>query len=856
MMRFLVLFCISAMSVCGADMETLVSNSCLDCHDDLTEKGGLSLESTDSVIGLENAEIWEKCLEQVERGFMPPPDKDQPTDEVKNGALLDLEDRLVAYHSKRPGHHRHTVLRRLNRTEYRNTIEDLFRMETGLDPTREFPGEQLSHGFASNGETLVTSGFLLRQYLEAAETIIEQAVQFGEKPEQKVWQMKSPFDRTSGQEISQALRYYEKNGEPQPYQDICQRIGAGGAPFRNYHPLDDVSDDGVPCSGRYRIKILVEGKYRYSFENEFFKRWSSLWDDSEPIRLSLFTATLQGLDPENKEARTFTATHEQASQKHVATWDLPDDEKVWLECEFHLEKGQFPRLGFPNGPTNANYRMNTYFKDLAKSKMTPEEFTEFEASLKKYGGWFSFHLGESPRIRLYEIELQGPINDTWPPESHQVIFGNEAYDSSQAGAALERFAGKAWRRPVEEKEIDPLLKLVTAAEKSGMNPEEAIIEGLKAILCSPAFIYREEKSDRLNDYELASRLSYFLTSSMPDDELLALAKLSKLSGDLRGQAERLLAGADSDQFVNEFLDGWLHLNKLGSMAPDPHRFRPYYDDRLEPAMRRETRVFFHHLLKSNRKIAEFIDSDYTFANKELALLYGIKPEEFDKIRVSEVENLPARYLQQDGLGSSPTTGFAKIPVTDPRRGGLLGQAALLTLTANGVDTSPVIRGVWLLENILGTPPSPPPPDVPAIEPDIRGAKTIRDQLQKHRSAKACRSCHAHIDPPGFALESFDPIGRWRGHYRVGDKYIEIDPSGDFSGIEFNNVADFKKLLLAREDAFARCLVEKLMMHALGRDLEITDRPAIRGILSETAKDGYRLRDIVLAVVESEIFRQK
>ena len=186
----------------------------------------------------------------------------------------------------------------------------------------------------------------------------------------------------------------------------------------------------------------------------------------------------------------------------------------------------------------------------------------------------------------------------------------------------------------------------------------------------------------------------------------------------------------------------------------------------------------------------------------------------------------------------------------------MGHASILTASANGIDTSPVIRGIWVLENILGTPPPPPPPDVPAIEPDIRGAKTIREQLQKHRDSAACRSCHTHIDPPGFALESFNPIGGWRGHYRMSDKYVEIDPSGNFAGTPFADIVEFKAELLKREDAFARCLVEKLLLHALGRDLEVTDRPHIRAILDATRADGYRLRDLVVAVVESKPFSRK
>jgi len=625
-----------------------------------------------------------------------------------------------------------------------------------------------------------------------------------------------------------------------------------------YHPLDDLSDTGAPVSGWYRVRIQAEAKFRHALVQEKFKRWRSLWDETEPIRLSLFTATLQGIDPANKEARAFAATHEQAGQRHVATWDLPDDNRIWLESRVWLDKGQFPRLGFPNGPTNANYRMNEYFNQLATDTYDAAALAQFEERKKLYGGWISFHFGESPRVRLHAIEIEGPLNETWPPASHGILFGDQPYQSEAAPEVLRRFASRAWRRPAQDHELLPVVDLVRTAESRGMDAQAAIREGLKAILCSPGFIYREEKADALNGHEVASRLSYFLWASMPDERLIRRAAAGELqeTKTLRAEALRLLADPRADAFVDQFLDGWLRLSKLGSMAPDPLTFALYYDDRLEPAMRQETRLYFRHLLETNGPVARFLDSDYSFANKELARLYGIKPDEFAAQNTHTVAGLDARFLRQDGAGDSPSTRFTQITFKDRRRGGLLGQGSILTLTANGVDTSPVIRGAWLLENILGTPPPPPPPGIPALEPDIRGAKTVRDQLQKHRDNASCRSCHAHIDPPGFALESFSPIGAWRGHYRIKDQYVPIDPAGRFQGQEFKDIVDFKAALLKREPAFARCLVEKLLMHALGRELEVTDRPQIRQILETAAMDGYRLRDLLLLCVESEIFRRK
>jgi hypothetical protein len=292
------------------------------------------------------------------------------------------------------------------------------------------------------------------------------------------------------------------------------------------------------------------------------------------------------------------------------------------------------------------------------------------------------------------------------------------------------------------------------------------------------------------------------------------------------------------------------------MAPDVHRFAVYYDDRLEPAMRMETRLFFRQLLNTNGSLSRLLDSGDTFMNKELAQLYGLNPKLVAEAQGKAVEGLRKEDLVPDAAGHAPSLAFAQVKLPDARRGGLLGQASVLTLTANGVDTSPIIRGVWLLENILGATPSPPPPNVPTIEPDIRGAKTIRDQLMKHQENGSCKTCHRQIDPPGFALENFDAIGRWRGHYVADKVALPVDASGQFGATKFKDVSGFKSELLNRREQFARCMVEKLLIHALGRELEVTDRPELRRMVETAAKDDYRLRDLVLNCVASELFRRK
>ncbi|HTU25960.1 MAG TPA: DUF1592 domain-containing protein, partial [Pirellulales bacterium] len=579
---------------------------------------------------------------------------------------------------------------------------------------------------------------------------------------------------------------------------------------------------------------------------------------NEPLRLSLSTATLEGLDPENTEVLDFAATHLQAGQRELAVWDLPDDQPVWVECRAWLDRGQFPRLGFPNGPSDSNNRLHTYFMENQQLLLNADQIENLAKDRKYFGDWNVYTWFESPRIRVMKIEVDGPLNDSWPPESHRAIFGDEPYRSERAAEVLQHFATRAWRRPASAKEVAPIVRLVDDAERSGRSPEAAIQDGLTALLCSPEFLYREEAGPNLSAYEIASRLSYFLWATMPDERLLELAASGELNRPevLRREAERLLDDPRSDAFIDEFLNGWLAMRKLGTMAPDVHKFSVYYDDDLELAMRTETRLFFRHLLNTNGPLDRCLDSDYAFLNVDLARLYGLDPMSVMAVQGQPVNGLKPSELIPDGDGNAPSLSFARIKLTDARRGGLLGQGSVLTLSANGVDTSPVIRGIWVLESLLGATPPPPPPNVPVIEPDIRGAKTIRDQLEKHRESATCASCHRQIDPPGFALETFDAIGRWRGNYALGDKYPRIDPSGRFGATEFQDIRTFKAELLKRRDQCAHAFAEKLLVLATGRELSVGDRPELRRLVDNTAAEGFRVRDLVLGCVASEIFAQK
>jgi hypothetical protein len=355
---------------------------------------------------------------------------------------------------------------------------------------------------------------------------------------------------------------------------------------------------------------------------------------------------------------------------------------------------------------------------------------------------------------------------------------------------------------------------------------DALQLGFQTILCSPAFLHVHEGTVKLNDFALASRLSYFLWSSMPDQTLIQLAAAGKLHepATLSAQVDRLLADPKSQRLVQNFIRLWLNLDHIGEM-PVSTDFVSFFRDNIDAAMRAETEMFFRHILEKNLPPREFLAANYTFLNRELALHYGLPPLEGVQLR--------------------------QVTLPQGERGGLLTQASFLTASANGVDTSPVVRGVYVQHKLLGYTPPPPPPDVPIIEPDASGAKTIREQLAMHRENTTCASCHQKIDPFGFALENFNAIGGWRENYSGDHK---IDPSGDLpTGEKFNGVTDFRSLLIARHEQFTRALTEKLMTYALGRGPEFTDRAAIDGIMKNLSANKGGFKDLIRAVVLSESF---
>ena len=469
---------------------------------------------------------------------------------------------------------------------------------------------------------------------------------------------------------------------------------------------------------------------------------------------------------------------------------------------------------------------------------------------------------KGPGLKIHWVEVEGPLHDQWPPAGHRGIFGDleqisvsrrrievaSDHPLRDAERILRAFACRAFRRKVTKDEIKPYVGLVKAELDRKESFEQAVRVGLSGILVSPDFLFLREKPGTLDDFALASRLSYFLWSTMPDEELLAVAEKGTLrKGDsLRRQVERMLGHPKAATFAKNFVDQWLGLRDIDFTRPS-HLLYPEFDNMLKESMVRETRLFFSELLKDDLSVANFVDSDFTILNGRLAKHYGIPGV--------------------DGWS------FRKVMLPkDSHRGGVMTMASVLRVTANGTTTSPVMRGAWVLDRILGTPPPPPPGDVQGVEPDIRGTVTIREQLAKHREVPSCASCHSRIDPPGFALESFDVIGGWRDHYRTRGrgKRVILDgrrmpylqgPKVECSdvlpdGRRFRDIDEYKRLLLTDKDQIARALIRRLVTYATGGAPEAVDQPEIEAILRVSKRKDYGLRTIIHEIIRSKLFQNK
>jgi len=791
---------------------------CLECHDTDIEKADREFETFGLPLKSEMDLVSAKeIIDQITLKEMPPKKADQPGEEERLEVVRALRAGVAAARGKIESTGARTVMRRLSNREYEQTLATLFdrRVDT-LGLTADFPKEKTSHHLDTIGKSLVTSGFLLDQYFQSAQRLVESRLG---KPEMepKSWHFTKHFiqyEELSGSHKS-AFNYEFLCLYEQPNTDTRQ----GG-----YGHIEDFLE-GVPVSGIYEIKAKAQAMHRDThYDASLFKI-----DFSEPFQLAVIPG----------DVTKGHIHYPQAIEPILGQSLVPDKEPTWLTFKVWLEVGQTPRFIFPNGPYESRasvMNVNKKYKD------------EFEGEISSSGVSRAHILkqGKLPHIRIGEIKIEGPLPERAGTREEIAVFGSKGFQPDDALNQLYAFGEKAFRRPLTDDDKALIAKTFGARKKDKATPRQAALDTLKMILCSPSFLYlaevTEENDTKLGPFDLASRLSYALSSSPPDAELYAAAKSGALNKpeELKKQIERHLSDQNINRFAVDFLEGWLNLRDLGNQPPPRETNRLYYSENHPYSMKKEAQLFFRNLLQSNGPISDFIESDYTFVDKRLAALYQL-PEE-KELRLKD--------------------GFKRVSIKGNRqRGGLLGMAGVLTVSANGVETSPVTRGVWVSENILGVTPPPPPDEVPAIDGDVRGATTIREKLAKHAADKSCAECHRKIDPLGFGLETFDPVGRWRSSYPKpkGDAPApKVDPSGEFpSGEAYADFHDLKQVLLtSRKDIFAKNLIRKVLSYSTGRNMEPVDEYIIGDILAAVKKDHYGLRTLVKESLASDIFRSR
>ncbi len=814
MTRFFVLF-ILARTACAATLPPVApffEKNCVECHDGDVKKGGLDLTALSFKPEYrKNFDQWVKVYDRVSKGEMPPAKKPRPeAAEVKTFQAA-LKTPLRGYELAQQAKNGRTVLRRLNRTEYENTMHDLLGISLPLKHI--LPEDTPLHGFDTVAEGLRFSQLQIEKYLEAADAALDAAIVLSKRPVG----INQRYSYKNEQGIRKNLdtppgTLSDKSNPKSGHRVMFRENDKEVVMFTTGDYLVGLRQCRPPSPGNYRIKVSAN-----AFQSE-----------GEPLTLMIYST--------NKRKRM------------LSYCELPADKPREFEFTTRLDSNDTIVINC-DGVGRDKKGQNIYNVGAA----------EF--------------LGTGLAVQW--IEVEGPLSAEWPPASLKKALGDvpltelgekqKKYrdgkllgyelapaDVKQAIASgLSAFAARAFRRPLDADEAAPYIALATQSLEAGSNFEDAMRVGLRAILTSPAFLLLEEHPGKLSDRALATRLAYFLTSSMPDDELMKVADAGQLSqpAELKAQTERLLKGPKAATFVTNFVGQWLELRNIEATTPDTKLY-PEYDMLLKLGMVSETEAFFSEMLNQNLPVANLIHSDFAMLNNRLAEHYelpGISGEQFRRV------SLPK----------------------DSPRGGVLTQASVLKVTANGTVTSPVIRGAWVMKHLLGQPPPPPPGNVAGIEPDTRGTTTIREQLAKHRDNESCASCHRQIDPPGFALESFDVIGGFRENYRSNEKganvkrklkgqniwqYKEglpVDSSGELAdGRKFQGITDFKKLLLDQQDQVMCALAGYLVTYGTGAGIQFADRDAIDAIAKQAKVEGSGLRSLVHAVVQSPLFLSK
>jgi Protein of unknown function (DUF1592)/Protein of unknown function (DUF1588)/Protein of unknown function (DUF1587)/Protein of unknown function (DUF1585)/Protein of unknown function (DUF1595) len=778
-----------------------VSTNCYTCHNSSFKSGGLDLEMYKTSASItRDRNRWEKVLQKLRTDEMPPRGMPRPDKAQAEAVMRWIESEFKSgEHLSTPDPGRVTV-RRLNRTEYNNSVRDLLGVD--LRPADDFPQDDSGYGFDNIGDVLSLSPVLMEKYLAAAERVARTAL-FGPDLLKPTMARRRP----SG-----------------------QRIIPSAAPLLSY----DLTGLSLPNSIHLTHRFPVDGEYNFRV---FLGGTRPA--GSEALQLSLWIdgqqASVINFDPDR--VASFAADRQEFG-------GMAQDFRTKVAAGDHWVAVSILRLyeGLPveyNGPNPSK-----------RPKPVPAEFKPPPnlppARIEELRKEFEARKAETVPAndaRISALEVGGPYKQVKGPsaKSLKLIYKCGHLDGHHKAACARKIvanlAHRAYRRPVTEQEIKQLLSLVTLARRQGDSLEEGLVLAIEAMMVSPSFLFRIEKNlpaankaaHPISDHELASRLSYFLWSSMPDDELLRCADRGELKRPevLSAQVERMLKDPKSRALVENFGGQWLELRKLESVKPDRNRF-PDFDEYLLMSIRRETELFFDDIVRQDQSILNFIDGNYTFLNERLARFYHIP-----------------------GI-TGPE--FRKVDLTGTERGGVLTQASVLTISSYATRTSPVLRGKWILENFLNAPPPPPPPDVPNLdESGIGQSASLREQLEEHRKNTTCASCHARMDPLGFGLENFDATGAWRTH----DGKFPIDSSGTLpDGRSFKGPQALKAVLKADRAAFAEALTEKMLTYALGRGLESYDRPTVKQIAGRLAAEDYRFSTLVLEIVKSLPFQMR
>ncbi len=783
-----------------ADVAPLVDRSCVRCHGNRTATPLSITRLSHDLTDAKTIRTWQRIHDRIANGEMPPPEAPKPESELIEAALASLKGALVEANLATRGGQR-VPLRRLTRLEYAYTIQDLLAIDeaVAMELSQSLPAEADSGGFDTVAANQSMSPLHVRSYLEVADRALDEAIKIGPRP------------ATGRREIayadSQYLTYMSKaeilgGGITKMLDDAAVMFFDGGSTYLMHSETEGYD---VPYAGRYRATI--EG-------------WA--YQATAPVTLTVYLGSKQAAAASLDEL--------------IAYYDLVGETPRTVQFETFLRPGD---LLAPS---------------LAEADRPPGEYTNYfapETNVESYKG---------EGIALRSLTIEGPLFDDWPPSSTRKLLAGVEFDEggevTLSKAPYEHvvdvvaaFAPRAFRRPLAGDELEAYASLARPLLEDGRPFIEAVRIPLRAILSAPPFLFQTGDPGRLDDHALASRLSYFLWRSLPDDELLARAVDGSLADPaiFAAQVERLLDHPRTERFVKDFAGQAFRLYEMKATAPDSGLY-PEYDDRLGQSMARETQMFLAELIAGNHGVGSLIDADFTFLNRRLAEHYG-------------VPGVEGQYMRKVALPP------------DSVRGGLITQASIHKITANGTITSPIPRGNFVLANLLGQPAPPPPESVEALEPDTRGATTVREQLAKHRNEPVCNSCHRVIDPPGFALESFDPIGGFRTRYRAaGGEGTTPDgfaypmpyrqgPPVDASGVTadgeaFAGIEEYKALLGRDVEQVARHLVSQLLVYSTGAEIEFADRDGVEDVVAKLSDDGFPFRTMIHEVANSDLFRTR